>query len=163
MMNSDLYARMKEHLYSKKPVLGADSPFSELLQNKRNGKRVKKVRSSTGDIWVETPRDRNSDFEPSLIPKRQRELTSGLDEQIIALYAQGNSIEDVRRLLIKMMGVEISAGKISQITDKVLPEIEAWKTRELEVFYPIIYLDAIHVLSKLEWSTRSVRIICSRK
>jgi len=168
MMNSDLYARMKEHLYSKKPVLGADSPFSELLQtmvntildgemdsfltdedlkgksNKRNGKRVKKVRSSTGDIWVETPRDRNSDFEPSLIPKRQRELTSGLDEQIIALYAQGNSIEDVRRLLIKMMGVEISAGKISQITDKVLPEIEAWKTRELEVFYPIIYLDAIH-------------------
>jgi len=90
------------------------------------------------------PRDRNSEFEPELIGKRQRELTSGLDEQIIALYAQGNSIEDVRRLLIKMFGVEISAGKISQITDKVLPEIEEWKTRELESFYPIVYLDAIH-------------------
>jgi len=163
-----LYARMKEHLYSKKPVLGEDSPFSELLQNmvntilegemdsfvsnqkalgiknKRNGKTVKKVRTNTGNIWVETPRDRNSNFEPELISKRQRELTSGLDEQIIALYAQGNSIEDVRRLLIKMIGVEVSAGKISQITDKVLPEIEAWKTRGLESFYPIIYLDAIH-------------------
>jgi len=164
----ELYARMKEHLYNKKPVLGEDSPFSELLQNmvntilegemdsfvseqkasgiknKRNGKTVKKVRTNTGNIWVETPRDRNSNFEPDLISKRQRELTSGLDEQIIALYAQGNSIEDVRRLLNKMIGVEISAGKISQITDKVLPEIEAWKTRGLESFYPIIYLDAIH-------------------
>jgi len=61
-----------------------------------------------------------------LISKRERELTSGLDEQFIALYAQGNSVEDVRRLLIKMFGVEISAGKISQITDKVLPEIQTW-------------------------------------
>ena len=144
----ELYARMKEHLYSKKPVLGEDSPFSELLQsmvntimdgemdsfmleekeqgkkNKRNGRTVKKVRTNTGNIWVETPRDRNSEFEPELIPKRQRELTSGLDDQILALYAQGNSVEDVRRLLIQMIGVEISAGKISQITDKVLPEIE---------------------------------------
>ena len=167
-LDPELYGRMKEHLYTKKPVLGEDSPFSELLQrmvntildgemdsflseessegkvNKRNGKRVKKVRSSAGNLWVETPRDRNSDFEPSLIAKRQRDLTSGLDEQIMALYAQGNSVEDVRRLLVKMMGVEISAGKISEITDKVLPEIEAWKTRELRVFYPIIYLDAIH-------------------
>ena len=165
---SDLFARMKEHLYSKKPVLGEDSPFSELLQsmvntiiegemdsfmekelkegnkNKRNGKTVKKVRTNTGDIWVETPRDRNADFEPELVPKRQRELTSGLDDQIIALYAQGNSVEDVRRLLKQMLGVEISSGKISQITDKVLPEIEEWKNRGLESFYPVIYLDAIH-------------------
>ena len=164
----EMYARLKEHLYSKKPVLGEDSPFSELLQsmvnnilegeiesfmseqategkkNKRNGKTVKKVRTNTGNIWVETARDRNSEFEPEIISKRQRELTSGLDEQILALYAQGNSVEDVRRLLVKMFGVEISAGKISQITDKVLPEIEEWKTRELENFYPIIYLDAIH-------------------
>lgn len=163
-----LYERLKEHLYSKKPVLGEDSPFSELLQgmvnsilegemesfmseqastgkkNKRNGKSVKKVKTNTGNIWVETARDRNSEFEPVIIPKRQRELTSGLDEQIIALYAQGNSVEDVRRLLVKMLGVEISAGKISQITDKVLPEIEEWKTRPLENFYPIVYLDAIH-------------------
>jgi len=164
----ELYGRLKEHLYSKKPVLGEGSPFSEILQkmvntvlegemesfmseektlgnqNKRNGKAIKKVRSSAGDIYIETPRDRRSEFEPELIGKRQRELTSGLDEQILALYAQGNSVEDVRRLLVKMLGVEISAGKISQITDKVLPEIEEWRTRELKSFYPIIYLDAIH-------------------
>ena len=168
LRDPELYARLKKHLRNKRPVLGEDSPFSELLQkmvneilegemasfleeekltgrqNKRNGKSVKQVLTNSGNIWVETPRDRNSSFEPELIAKRQRELSSGLDEQIIALYAQGNSIEDVRRLLIKMYGVEISAGKISQITDKVLPQIQSWHNRELESFYPIIYLDAIH-------------------
>jgi transposase-like protein len=164
----ELYARMKEHLYSKKPLLGEDSPFSELLQqmvdqmldgemdafldeeqsadkvNKRNGKTSKRVRSSSGLLEVNTPRDRNGDFEPQLIGKRQRELSSGLDDQIIALYAQGNSIEDVRRLLAKIYGVEISAGKISQITDKVLPHIQEWRDRPLRSFYTIVYLDAVH-------------------
>ncbi|GAA5221596.1 IS256 family transposase [Membranihabitans marinus] len=168
ILSQELYDRLKDHLYSKRPVLGEDSPFSELLQsmvnqvlegemssfmneerassrkNKRNGKTLKKVRTNSGDIYVETPRDSNGDFEPELIGKRERELSSGLDEQILALYAQGNSIEDVRRLLIQMYGVEISAGKISQITDKVLPEIQEWRNRELKSFYPIVYLDAIH-------------------
>jgi len=167
-LDGQTYERLKKHLYSKKPVLGGDSPFSELLQgmvnqllegeiesfmnderneghkNKRNGKSVKKVLTNSGEIYVETPRDRNGDFEPALIPKRQRELNSGLDTQILALYAQGNSIEDVRRLLEQMYGVEISAGKISQITDKVLPQIQEWRDRELKSFYPIVYLDAIH-------------------
>lgn len=167
-VDSETYERFKDHLYNKRPVFGEDSPFSELLQtmvnemlegemesfmseqgqlkgkNKRNGKSSKKVRTSSGDIYIDTPRDRNGDFEPELIAKRERELSSGLDVQILALYAQGNSVEDVRRLLIKMYGVEISAGKISQITDKVLPEIQAWRNRELKMFYPIVYLDAIH-------------------
>ena len=162
------YEKLKDHLYSKKPLLGEESPFSEMLQrmvnkiiegemnqfiseehklgirNKRNGKLVKKVQSSAGPIYVETPRDRNGDFEPELIKKRERFLTSGLDEQILALYAQGNSIEDVRRLLSKMFGVSISAGKISQITDSILPELESWRSRPLKTFYPVIYLDAIH-------------------
>ena len=80
--------------------------------------RFIKVRSSAGNLWVETPRDRNSDFEPSLIAIRQCDLTSGLDEQIMALYAQGNSVEDVRRLLVKMMGVEISGEKFLKLRIK---------------------------------------------
>ncbi|MBK8109044.1 MAG: transposase [Saprospiraceae bacterium] len=114
-------------------------------KNKRNGYTQK---ASNHSKWpnseVQTPRDRNSTFEPELIGKREKELHSGLDTQIIALYAQGNSVEDVRRLIQKIYGIEISAGKISQITDNVLPEIEAWKTRALQSFYPIVYLDAIH-------------------
>lgn len=165
----DLQKRFKDHLYSKKPLLGTDSPFSELLQsavnqmlegeiesfmaeekskgvksNKRNGKMTKQVITEAGKICVETPRDRLSEFEPDLIGKYERTLSSGLDEQIIALYAQGNSIEDVKRLLVKIYGVDIAAGKISMITDKVLPELEAWRNRQLSSFYPIVYLDAIH-------------------
>lgn len=160
--------RLKERLYSKKGLLGKESPFSEILQgmvdtmldaeidsflteeraagtgNKRNGKTGKRVISEIGDLHVSTPRDRNGDFEPELISKRQRALTSGLDDQILALYAQGNSIEDVRRLLEDIYGVSISAGRISQITDKVLPEVQEWRTRSLQSFYPVVYLDAIH-------------------
>lgn len=181
------YERLKEHLYSKKPLLGEDSPFSELLQemvdgmldgemddflseerssgrkNKRNGKVSKEVLSTSGPLHIRTPRDRNGDFEPEVIGKRQRELSSGLDEQIIALYAQGNSIEDVRRLLSQMYGVEISAGKISQITDKVLPLIQEWQGRALKAFYPVVYLDAIHFKVRYEgrYETRAFYTVYS--
>lgn len=168
LTDPDLSERLSTHLRSKKRLLSEESPFSEILQsmvnvmlegemdsfmdeekasenaNKRNGKKSKKVKSELGSLEIYTPRDRNGEFEPSIIGKRERELSSGLDEQILALYAQGNSIEDVRRLLLKIYGVSISAGRISQITDKVLPEIEQWRKRSLSSFYPIVYLDAIH-------------------
>lgn len=163
-----LLARMKDHLYSQEPLLGEGSPFSDLLQgmvnkmlegemdaflseekdsgksNKRNGRTSKRVVSSSGPLQISTPRDRNGDFEPELVGKRQRTLSSGLDDQIIALYAQGNSVEDVRRLIAKIYGVSISAGQVSQITDQVLPHIQQWRDRQLRSFYAVLYLDAIH-------------------
>jgi putative transposase len=166
--DAELRERIVAHLYSKKPLLSEGSVFSELLQamvnkmlegevedfldeeraasnqNKRNGYTVKEVLSAAGPLTIRTPRDRNAAFEPELIGKRQRELSSGVDEQIIALYAQGNSIEDVRRLLAKLYSLDISAGKISAITDQVLPEIQAWRTRPLCSLYAVVYLDAVH-------------------
>lgn len=165
---------LKAHLKSKKPIYGKDSPFSGLLQkminlmlegevedhlsmeksegkkNKRNGYNHKKVISTAGTLSVSTPRDRNGTFAPEIIAKRDRQLSSGIDSQIMALYAQGNSVEDVRRLLVELYGVEISAGKISGITDMILPEITEWQNRELRTFYPIIYLDAVHFKVKSE-------------
>jgi transposase-like protein len=166
--DGELRERMISHLYSKKPLLSEGSVFSELLQglvnkmlegevedfldeerasgqeNKRNGYTSKQLFSSAGPLSIRTPRDRNADFEPTLVEKGQRELSSGVDEQIIALYAQGNSVEDVRRLLAKLYGLSVSAGKISAITDKVLPELQAWRTRPLCSMYAIVYLDAVH-------------------
>ena len=184
---SSMYKAMQKHLYSKEKLLGEDSPFSELLQemvnkmlegemesflkeekklkksNKRNGKLPKQVISEVGPLYIETPRDREGDFKPELIEKRQKTLSSGLDEQIIALYAQGNSIEDVRRLLMKIYGVEVSSGKISQITDKVLPVIRDWQSRPLKTFYPIVYLDAIHFKVRYEgkYETRAFYTVYS--
>ena len=167
-LSSELENKLRSHLRSKKPLFGTDSPFSGLLQsmvntmlegemedhlkqsdklgkkNKRNGYSNKKVISEEGELYISTPRDRDGSFKPEIIEKRDRQLSSGLDKQILALYAQGNSIEDVRRLLLELYSVEISAGKISAITDKVLPEIQQWRDRQLRSFYPILYLDAIH-------------------
>ena len=167
-LTPDLEEKLKSHLKSKKPLLGQDSPWSGLLQgmvnamldgemdhhlqesrrngkkNKRNGHNHKHVLTEGGMMDVSTPRDRAGTFEPELIAKRQRQLSSGLDKQILALYAQGNSVEDVRRLLTEMYGVDISAGKISQITDQVLEEMERWRNRRLEAFYPILYMDAMY-------------------
>lgn len=112
--------------------------------DKRNGRMPKRVVSHAGFLDISTPRDRNGDFEPELIGKRERELGSGLDDQILALYAQGTSVEDVRRLLEDIYEVVSSAGQLSQITDKVLPEIQEWRIRSLQSFYPIVYLDGIH-------------------
>jgi len=185
--DSAMYEELKAHLYSGKPVLGQGSPFSKILQgmvdtilegeveshleedrisgrtNKRNGYTSKRVISDQGPIEISTPRDRNGTFEPELIGKRERQLTSGLDKQILALYAQGNSVEDVRRLISQMFGVELSSGKISTITDKVLPEITAWKNRTLSSFYPIVYLDAIHFKVRHEgkYSTRAFYTVYS--
>lgn len=167
-LSPDLQKLIADHLKSGKPLLGEDSPISQLMQsainavlegeldhhlaedaaiekkNKRNGSMTKRVISSIGELEISTPRDRNSTFEPELIAKRQTELNSGLNDQIIALYAQGNSIEDVRRLIGQMFGVSISAGKISAITDQVLPLVQEWRSRPLSAFYAILYLDAIH-------------------
>lgn len=164
----ELDKKLRQHLKDKKPLFGEDSPFSGLLQkmvntmlegemedhlniehkkgkkNKRNGHNHKKVITEEGPIYVSTPRDRSGNFEPELIGKRERQLSSGIDRQILALYAQGNSVEDVRRLVANLYGIEISAGKISQITDKILPELQEWRTRELRSFYPVVYLDAVH-------------------
>jgi len=114
------------------------------MPNRRNGKGSKRVRSSVGSFDLETPRDRQGSFEPEIVKKREVFLGEDLEEKIIRLYARGMSYEDIRGHLQEMYGLEISAGKLSQITDKILPELESWRVRPLESLYVIVYLDAIH-------------------
>ncbi len=112
--------------------------------NRKNGKGKKRVRTSQGEVNIRTPRDRNSSFEPKLVSKRSKDLGNGLDRQIIALYARGNSYSDIRDYLLEMYGVEASTATISRVTDKILPLVQEWKNRPLEAVYPFVWLDAIH-------------------
>ena len=112
-------------------------------QNSRNGYSPKKVRSEYGEVELNIPRDRNNEFEPQIIPRYQREIT-GIEGQIIALYAKGMSNRDIEDHLKNIYGIEVSATMISKITDKILPEIKEWQTRRLEEVYPIVFMDAIH-------------------
>ena len=112
--------------------------------NRRNGKGKKQVRSQQGMLELEPPRDRDGSFNPQIVEKRQRSLNTGLDEQIIYLYARGSSYNDIHEQLQQMYGVDISPATISRVTDKVLPVMQEWRTRPLESVYPFVFLDAIH-------------------
>ncbi len=112
--------------------------------NSRNGKRVRKLRTSTGDTTIQLPRDRNSTFHSPLLETYQTS-TNELEEKIIALYAKGMSARDIQDMLHEAYGVEVSAATISTVTDKVWTVVEAWQNRPLSAIYPIVYLDAIHL------------------
>ena len=112
--------------------------------NSRNGKRSRNLRTSTGEVTIQVPRDRNGDFQPAVLDKYQTS-TNELEEKIIALYAKGVSTRDIQETLHELYGVEVSAATISTVADKVWGLVEAWQSRPLATVYPIVYLDAIHL------------------
>src|ERR671917_196949 len=122
--------------------------------NSRNGKRPRSLRTSSGDMTIQVPRDRNSEFQPALLEKYQSS-TNELEDKIIALYGKGVSTRDIQENLQELYGVEVSAQTISTITDKVWSLVEAWQTRPLAAVYPIVYLDAIHLKLRRDSKVRN--------
>ena len=115
----------------------------KITSNARNGHSKKTVRSEYGNLNLDIPRDRNAEFEPQIIPKYQREIT-GIEGQILSLYAKGMSNRDIEDHLNNLYGIDVSPSMISKITDKIIPEIREWQSRQLEDVYPIVFMDAIH-------------------
>jgi transposase-like protein len=111
--------------------------------NYRNGTKSKSVRSKYGEFKVDVPQDRNSTFEPMIVPKRQKDI-SGIEDKVISMYAKGMSVTQISEIIEDIYGFEISEGMVSDITDKLLPKIEDWQNRPLSKVYPIVFIDAIH-------------------
>jgi len=114
------------------------------VNNRRNGKSKKTIKSNTGTFELETPRDRIGNFEPQLVKKRQTILNEALDEKVINLFSLGMSYADIKKHLHEMYDVDISAGTINAITDKLLPVLKEWRNRPLDSVYPIVFLDAMY-------------------
>ena len=112
--------------------------------NRRNGTSPKRVKSKHGEIELDIPRDRQSEFEPVIIRKHQRRF-DGFDETILSLYSRGLSTRDIKAHLEEIYGVEISPDLISSVTEAVIEEVREWQNRPLEAVYPIVYLDALRV------------------
>lgn len=112
--------------------------------NRRNGHNRKTIKTDQGSFELETPRDRNGDFEPELVRKRQTVIGEAFENRILSLYAKGLSYADIQGHLLDLYGMDVSVGKLSAITDKVLPLIQQWQGRRLEAVYAIIWLDAMH-------------------
>ena len=112
--------------------------------NRRNGSTKKHLKTGLGNIEVDPPRDRQGTFSPQIVKKWERQIARELESQILSLYALGTSTRDISEHMDRMYGVKYSPSFISNITDRIIDEVEIWKSRPLEDFYAIIYLDAIH-------------------
>ena len=112
--------------------------------NRRNGHTPKTVSTDLGPVDIRTPRDRDGSFEPRMVAKRQTRL-AGLDEKIIALYSGGMSVRDISAHLSEIYGTDIGRDTVSRITDAVLEDVAAWRSRPLEEVYPVLFLDALIV------------------
>jgi putative transposase len=123
------------------------SPKGNNSGNSRNGSTAKTLRGKRGQVQIDVPRDRSSEFEPQLVKKNQTRF-DGLDDKIISLYARGMTTREIQGHLEEIYGVEISPSLISSVTDAVIDEVRAWQTRPLDSIYPIVYLDAIQVKVK---------------
>lgn len=162
-----LQEKALKQLQSGESLFGKDGAFSPMLKrfiesalqaemdahldesqrengNKRNGKGSKTIKSSAGSFQIDTPQDRQSSFAPELIKKRQTVLADSLQDKIIGLYGLGMSLRDISSHIKEMYDTELSATVLSQITDRIIPEVKAWQNRPLEPVYCIVWLDAMH-------------------
>ena len=129
-------AEMDEHL-------GYDKYERSSVSNYRNGTKTKHVRSKYGEFDIDVPQDRQSTFEPKIVQKRQKDI-SAIDDKIISMYAKGMTTRQISDTIEDIYGFEVSEGMVSDITDKLLPEIENWQNRPLSAVYPVIFIDAVH-------------------
>lgn len=111
--------------------------------NSRNGKKSKTIRSKYGEMEIDVPQDRNSSFEPKVVEKRQKDI-SDIEDKIIAMYSKGLSTRQISDQIEDIYGFQVSEGMVSDITNKLLPEIETWQNRPLSSVYPIVFIDAVH-------------------
>lgn len=129
MIEEMLQAELEDHLEQKE-------------NSSKNGTYSKTVRSDAGELRLNIPRDRKSEYKPQLIPKGKTTI-SGIDDKIISMYARGMSLRGIEKQIKEMYDVEMSDTLISRIIDKITPQITAWQNRTLETIYPIVYMDAM--------------------
>lgn len=162
-----MQAKALAQLMSGQSLTGKDGAFAPLLKqfletaleaemnghldaderskgNKRNGKGRKTLKTAAGEITIETPQDRNSSFLPQIVKKRETVLADNLAPKIIGLYGLGMSFRDIASHIQEMYDVEISHATLSEITERVIPQVKEWQCRPLESMYTIVWLDAMH-------------------
>ena len=129
-------AEMDEHLGYEKSERSDTDDY-------RNGHKKKRINSSFGSMEIDVPQDRRSTFEPKVVRKRQKDI-SEIDQKIISMYAKGMTTRQISDTLMDIYGFDASEGFISDVTDKIMPQIEEWQNRPLDEVYPVLFIDAIH-------------------
>ncbi|WP_312791686.1 transposase [Sphingobacterium sp.] len=137
LLESMMDGELENHLNEEKPSGNS---------NCRNGKTKKTVRGlNSGAFELETGRDSSGAFAPKIVPKRQLIITEQLEGHVLSMYAKGMSTRAINEYISEMYAMEISATKISRITESVLPAVNEWRSKPLEAVYPFVFLDCIHI------------------
>ena len=173
---SSIQQKALEQFKAGKSLLGKDGAFAPLFKqfleaalaseleshilegnesNRKNGKTRKIVKTGDSQFELETSRDRNGSFEPTLIKKRETVLADQMEDRIIGMYGLGMSLRDISSHIKELYDVEISHNTLSGITDRILPVIKEWQNRPLEDVYPIVWMDAIHYKVKEDGKMKS--------
>jgi putative transposase len=144
-LEAALQAELDEHLEQE----------DEDQNNRKNGYNTKLLKTGAGTIELDTPRDRNSDFSPEIVKKRETILANTLESKIIGMYGLGMSFRDISAHIKDMYDTDISASTLSAITDKVIPLVKEWQVRPLEDTYCIVWLDGMHYKVKQDGRIQS--------
>jgi transposase-like protein len=137
--------------------LGYSSHERSENKNSRNGIKSKKVRSKYGELEIEVPQDRDSSFEPNIVKKRQKDIYR-IEDKIIAMYARGLSTRQISDQIEDIYGFDVSESFISDVTDRLLPQIEEWQQRPLSEIYPIVFIDALYYSMRIEGIVKKVAV-----
>jgi len=130
---------------------------AKVIENSRNGYTPKTVKSKFGEIGLDVPRDRKSDFEPQIVKKRKKDI-SGLEDKIISMYAKGMTTRDIQAHIRDLYSYEISAETMSSITDRAKEKAKEWQSRPLDPIYAIVYMDAVFLKMRTEGHVRDVAV-----
>lgn len=134
---------LEQQLGYEKSERKSETEERALSKNYRNGYSKKSIKTQLGKVDVNIPRDRNGEYEPKVIAKYDRNA-DGMEEKILGLYACGMSQRDIAEQIKSLYDVEISPELVSKISEKIMPEVNAWQNRPLEAVYPFVFMDAIH-------------------
>jgi len=139
-----IFTPLLKHFLEKALELELEEHLKTETANKRNGLTQKRVKSSSGEFNLTTPRDRQGSFTPEIVAKRQIVIDDDLTDKILSMYGKGMSYSDIKKFLNEIYGLSFSPAQLSEITDKIIPELEQWQSRPLDRVYAFVWFDAIH-------------------
>ena len=152
LFESMLQGEMNNHLGYESNDKGAKN-----TDNRRNGYTKKTLKTTQGEVKIESPRDRDGSFEPVLVPKRKKDV-SAIENKVLAMYARGMSQRDISKTIEDIYGFSVSHEMISDITDAVLPELEGWKNRPLKKCYPFLFVDCLYVSLRQDYEVNQCAV-----
>lgn len=152
MFEAMLQGEMEDHL-----GYGSNDHGYKETNNRRNGYTNKSLKTSMGEVEIQSPRDRDATFDPKIIPKREKDV-SDIEGKVLSMYAKGMSQRDISETIKDIYGFEISHEMISTITDKVIETARDWQNRPLKKFYTFLFVDCLYVNIRKEMETKSCAV-----